>query len=131
MGDNITVNTPLIKGWMRIVPALGAFLGGVSFPATGLFAGIDLLGTGSTAVILGCALGAALGDLILHLFAGNFSFSSGMIMDTLFNALFAGGFAIAGAILAYFFGGSIPLAQYLIPAISALGLYFYSMRRGY
>lgn len=127
----MTENTP-VYGYKAFLPAIGAFLGGITFPTTALFGDfLNTLPIGGSAVVLGCALGAMLGDLVLHLMARETVMGKGMFMKFIYTALAAGLFGIVGVFVAYLLnatGTGLIAAEYLIPLVSAVGVYMYGSR---
>ena len=129
----MTTTIPLlpIGSWTRVMPALGAFIGGVTLPYTQLigntFQGPVVL------LAIGAAVGAALGELLLFIITGAIGRSFGntikrMAMDGLYAGII-GGLAALG--LGLLLGGEQEITiQYLASAISGVGLYLTSTAHG-
>jgi hypothetical protein len=108
--------------WTAFIPSLGAFIGGVTLPYAGVNLGIE-----GAALIIGCAVGAAIGDLLMHLFRSETVTFAGTGLGMAMDALYAGLFALIPFVLFGSFPSISPgpgVLQYLIPAISGVGLYY-------
>lgn len=112
---------------MAILPALGAFAGGMVLPTSGLFQTLNLTSSGGAiALTLGCAVGAAIGDFLLHLFHKNLGSFRLTAMRMAMDGVYAGFFALVAVIGLGMFPDQISAntAQMVAAAVSGAGLYF-------
>jgi len=110
--------------WQNTLPSVGAFVGGVTLPYSNILNGNAAFSGPLMMLAMGCAIGAALGDLLLHILAkdtGNFGTT---IKRMATDAVYAGALsAIAALGLGLFMGGQDVTIQYLASAITGAGLY--------
>lgn len=124
---------PISGGLATMIPSLGAFIGGVTLPYSNLLAGTGLAATGPVILLgIGCAIGAALGDLLFHVLYGSTGSFSLTIRRMATDGIYAGALgAISALILAFLLGGQEVTVQYLASAISGIGLYMMGGAHGY
>lgn len=117
-----------------MIPAISAFIGGVTLPYSNLLTSVGGFNNAGPIMLLGigCAIGAALGDLLFHVIyssTGNFSLA---IRRMATDGLYAGALgAIAAVVLSLFLGQEVVTTQYLAAAISGIGLYMMGGAHGY